>query len=69
MAVSPITVRRALVSFGLTDVGGITQRAVEALLPRLGDIRLDVVLGGGTPSLIDPAALSSTVRAMAELGR
>lgn len=45
-------VRRILVSLGLTDVGGITGRVVDLLLPRIGgDIMLDVVLGGGAPSL------------------
>jgi len=44
-------VRRILVSLGLTDVGGITGRVVDLLLPRLGDIALDVVMGGGAPSL------------------
>lgn len=44
-------VRRILVSLGLTDVGAITGRVVERLLPRIGDTALDVVLGGGAPSL------------------
>jgi UDP-2,4-diacetamido-2,4,6-trideoxy-beta-L-altropyranose hydrolase len=44
-------VRRALVSLGLTDVGAVTGRVVEALAGRLGDERLDVVLGPGAPSL------------------
>ncbi|OYX69320.1 MAG: UDP-2,4-diacetamido-2,4,6-trideoxy-beta-L-altropyranose hydrolase [Caulobacter sp. 32-67-35] len=44
-------VRRILVSLGLTDVGGITGRVVDLLLPRLGDMALDVVMGGGAPSL------------------
>jgi UDP-2,4-diacetamido-2,4,6-trideoxy-beta-L-altropyranose hydrolase len=44
-------VRRALVSFGLTDVGGVTGRVVEALAGRLGEERLDVVLGPGAPSI------------------
>jgi UDP-2,4-diacetamido-2,4,6-trideoxy-beta-L-altropyranose hydrolase len=55
-------VRRALISFGLTDVGGITRRAVEALRPRLGDIRLDVVLGGAAPSLEAMRDLADTDR-------
>ena len=38
-------VRRVLVSMGLTDVGGITARVVDRMLPRLGDASLDVVLG------------------------
>jgi UDP-2,4-diacetamido-2,4,6-trideoxy-beta-L-altropyranose hydrolase len=44
-------VKRILISLGLTDVGGITGRVVDLLLPRIGDIALDVVLGGGAPSL------------------
>jgi len=38
-------VRRVLVALGLTDVGAITRRAVTALLPQLGDVRLDVAIG------------------------
>lgn len=44
-------VRRALVALGLTDVGGITGRVVNALAPLLDDARLDIVLGDGAPSL------------------
>ena len=44
-------VRRALVSLGLTDVGGVTRRVVKALQPLLGEARLDIVLGSGAPSL------------------
>ena len=44
-------VRRILISLGLTDVGGITGRVVDLLLPQLGDIALDVVTGGGALSL------------------
>ena len=44
-------VKRALVSLGLTDVGGVTGRVVEALRPQLGETRLDIVLGSGAPSL------------------
>lgn len=40
-----------LVSLGLTDVGAITGRVVERLLPLLGRRALDVVVGGGAPSL------------------
>jgi UDP-2,4-diacetamido-2,4,6-trideoxy-beta-L-altropyranose hydrolase len=43
--------RRALVSLGLTDVGGVTQRVVQALAPLLDDTRLDIVLGADAPSL------------------
>lgn len=44
-------VRRVLVSLGLTDVGGITGRVVDALgaLPR--DVAIDVALGDGAASL------------------
>jgi UDP-2,4-diacetamido-2,4,6-trideoxy-beta-L-altropyranose hydrolase len=44
-------VRRALIALGLTDLGGISRRVVEPLLPHLGDVRLDVVLGAGSESL------------------
>ena len=44
-------VRRVLVSLGLTDVGGATARAVQALTPWLGPAALDVVTGAGAPSL------------------
>ena len=52
-------VRRILVSLGLTDVGGITGRVVERLLPRVGEAALDVVLGGGAPSLPELRALAA----------
>ncbi len=51
--------RRALVSLGLTDVGGITARAVQAILPVLGDVALDVVLGAGAASLPALTALAA----------
>ncbi|MDQ0466096.1 UDP-2,4-diacetamido-2,4,6-trideoxy-beta-L-altropyranose hydrolase [Caulobacter ginsengisoli] len=44
-------VARALVALGLTDVGGITGRTVQALLPGLGGVALDVVVGSGAYSL------------------
>jgi UDP-2,4-diacetamido-2,4,6-trideoxy-beta-L-altropyranose hydrolase len=44
-------VRRALIALGLTDVGGITARVAAALASALGDVRLDIVLGGEAPSL------------------
>lgn len=44
-------VRRILVSLGLTDVGGITGRVVDLLLPLTGEAALDVVLGAGAASL------------------
>lgn len=43
-------VRRALVALGLTDLHAITRRVVSALLPHLGDVRLDVAIGGEAPS-------------------
>lgn len=52
-------VRRILVSLGMTDVGGATGRVVALLAPILGDIKLDLVVGGAAPSL--PA-----LRALAE---
>ena len=45
------TGERVLVSLGLTDVGGVTARVVNRLLPRLGEAGLDVVLGHGAASL------------------
>jgi UDP-2,4-diacetamido-2,4,6-trideoxy-beta-L-altropyranose hydrolase len=44
-------VRRALISLGLTDLGAVTHRVVQALIETLGDIRLDVVLGHDAPSI------------------
>ena len=43
-------VRRALVALGLTDVGAITNRVVAALLPHLGEVRLDVAVGSDAAS-------------------
>ena len=53
------TVGRALVSLGLTDVGGVTARIVGRLLPRLGEAGLDVVLGGAAPSLAEMQRLAA----------
>ena len=44
-------VRRALIAFGLNDLGGITATALEAILPIAGPAVLDVVVGGSAPSL------------------
>jgi UDP-2,4-diacetamido-2,4,6-trideoxy-beta-L-altropyranose hydrolase len=44
-------VQRILVAMGLTDVGGVTARVVERLRLRIGEAGLDIVLGGGAPSL------------------
>jgi UDP-2,4-diacetamido-2,4,6-trideoxy-beta-L-altropyranose hydrolase len=43
--------RRALVSLGLTDLGGVTARVVDALAEVMGEAALDVVVGAGAPSL------------------
>ena len=45
------SVRRILVSLGLTDVGGITGKVAALLAPIAGEAQLDIVLGGGAPSL------------------
>lgn len=55
-------VRRALVSLGLTDLGGVTARVVQALLPELGDVELEVVVGAGAPSLQGLRALAEADR-------
>lgn len=52
------TVRRILVSLGLTDVGGITGRVAERLLATAPDQTLDVVVGAGAPSLPHLRALA-----------
>ena len=44
-------VGRVLVTMGLTDVGGVTSRVVDRLRPRLGDVVIDIALGGQAPSL------------------
>ena len=51
--------RRLLIALGLTDVGGITARVVEALAPSLGDLEVDIVLGQGAVSLAALAPLAS----------
>jgi UDP-2,4-diacetamido-2,4,6-trideoxy-beta-L-altropyranose hydrolase len=50
--------RRILISLGLTDAGAITSRVVRALLPTLGEARLEVVVGGEAPSRIELEALA-----------
>jgi len=52
-------VSRVLVSMGLTDVGGVTARVVDRIMPRLGEARLDVVLGSGADSLAAMQRLAS----------
>ena len=51
--------RRLLIALGLTDVGGISARVVQALSPALGALRVDIVLGAGAPSLSALAPLAS----------
>jgi len=51
--------QRLLISLGLTDVGAITARVVDVLLPDLGERALDVVLGAAAPSLARLAPLSA----------
>lgn len=48
-----------LVSLGLTDVGGITGQVVDLLAPLVGEARLDIVVGGGAPSLPRLRALAA----------
>ena len=50
---------RLLVALGLTDLGGVTARVVEAILPGLGDLQVDIVLGQGATSLSTIASLAS----------
>lgn len=51
---------RILVSLGLTDAGAITGRVVRALLPALGQMPVDVVLGGAAASRQELEALART---------
>jgi UDP-2,4-diacetamido-2,4,6-trideoxy-beta-L-altropyranose hydrolase len=44
-------VGRVLVAMGLSDVGGVTERVLERLRPRVNGAGIDVVLGAGSPSL------------------
>jgi UDP-2,4-diacetamido-2,4,6-trideoxy-beta-L-altropyranose hydrolase len=44
-------VERVLVAMGLTDVGAVTGRVLDRLRPRIGEIDIDVVMGGTAPSL------------------
>ncbi|WP_174300128.1 UDP-2,4-diacetamido-2,4,6-trideoxy-beta-L-altropyranose hydrolase [Caulobacter sp. S45] len=52
-------VRRAFVSFGLSDVGAIAARAVEALRPRAPHVRFDVALASDAESLPRLQALAA----------
>ena len=44
-------VRRLMITMGLSDPAGITERIVDLLRPRLSDVALDVVIGGQSASL------------------
>ena len=57
--------RKVLVSLGLTDVGAISGRVVNALLPALGQQQIEVVLGAGAPSL---AAIKALAKKDARIG-
>ncbi len=50
--------RRVLVSLGLGDLGAITGRVVEAILPLCEELQLDVVLGADAPSRSKVSALA-----------
>jgi len=50
---------RVLVALGLTDAGALTARVVAALLPALGDVALDVVMGDEAPSRREVEALAA----------
>lgn len=52
-------VRRVQVALGLTDVGGITGRVVETILPLLDGSVLDVVVGGRSSSLAKLKAIGA----------
>lgn len=52
-------VRRILVSLGMTDVDGITGRVVALLMPILGEVALDLVVGSAAPSLRALRALAA----------
>jgi UDP-2,4-diacetamido-2,4,6-trideoxy-beta-L-altropyranose hydrolase len=56
----PVT--RALVSLGMTDIGGVTERVVRALIPALDDVRLDVVLGSEAASVAGLRQLAAADR-------
>ncbi len=43
--------RRLLISLGLMDLGGVTGRALGSILPQLGDMTVDVIVGSSAPSL------------------
>lgn len=43
--------RRALISMGLTDLGGISEHIVRAVIKALPDVAVEVILGPRAPSL------------------
>lgn len=43
--------RRLLLSLGLTDLGGITERVLRLITPQLGELQVDVAVGGAAPGL------------------
>ncbi len=51
-------VKRVLVSMGLTDVGGVTARIVNRILPRLGETAIEVVLAAEARSYTAMSALA-----------
>ena len=51
--------RRLLLSLGLMDLGGITGQVLGLLRPSLGDLQVDVVVGGQAPSLPALTALAA----------
>ncbi len=53
------TAGRVLVALGLTDVGGITGRVVQALAPVAHGLQMDVVVGRTAPSLAVLADLAA----------
>ena len=53
-------VRRLMISLGLTDVDGLTGLLVRRLLPSLGDVALDIVLGSAAPSLAGLKDIAAT---------
>jgi UDP-2,4-diacetamido-2,4,6-trideoxy-beta-L-altropyranose hydrolase len=58
----PGPARRILVALGLGDLGGVTGRVLEIILPMLRDEAVDVVLGKSAPSLSAVKALAADDR-------
>jgi UDP-2,4-diacetamido-2,4,6-trideoxy-beta-L-altropyranose hydrolase len=61
----PGPLRRLLISLGTTDLGGVTARALAAVRAAALTVEVDVVLGGGAPSLEEvraAAAADSAIR-------